>query len=541
MSKLKGGVAQTASDPLDDLLRLISRAYTARDGAACRQLVDRALALDSQSEGVHRWAARIAYREQAWPGLLNSAEFLLSQNSDNAEAAQFQARALTALQRWAEAAESWRRLTTLRPDALEVWRELANSAAVSGKTDLALSAMDELQTRGQTDLAALQQAAGAAVDIGDSDLARRLFRSLAQTDRAAVETDFEDYLKQGQLRGAAAALAALQEDGAAPDDETMTLSEALVRDAVHHERSDALLEACFDYAAALLLYPSDPVIQKGRTRSVEALLARAQACLAQGRPDEARARGLDLLRCASGQVALLRKAAALFAALADPEASERLYLQILEQDPRDAEALLQLARLKEGAQQFDLALDLWRRLTKAHPGHKEGQRALERAPGRILTAGRTAFAEGRLIEAARHFQSVPADSPQHEDARRRLEQVGRHMLRDVRIAYKDGRMEDVVALGAPAADILADPSEVLRLLARGAMKLRDNATGAEAWQRYIDQDSDSAAAFVGLGRCRLGLGDLNGARAAVDLALALEPEDASARQLQQDLGRRHGP
>jgi tetratricopeptide (TPR) repeat protein len=115
------------------------------------------------------------------------------------------------------------------------------------------------------------------------------------------------------------------------------------------------------------------------------------------------------------------------------------------------------------------------------------------------------------------------------------------MLRDVRIAYKDGRMEDVVALGAPAADILADPSEVLRLLARGAMKLRDNATGAEAWQRYIDQDSDSAAAFVGLGRCRLGLGDLNGARAAVDLALALEPEDASARQLQQDLGRRHGP
>jgi tetratricopeptide (TPR) repeat protein len=541
VSKLKGGVAQTASDPLDDLLRLISRAYTARDGAACRQLVDRALALDSQSEGVHRWAARIAYREQAWPGLLNSAEFLLSQNSDNAEAAQFQARALTALQRWAEAAESWRRLTTLRPDALEVWRELANSAAVSGKTDLALSAMDELQTRGQTDLAALQQAAGAAVDIGDSDLARRLFRSLAQTDRAAVETDFEDYLKQGQLRGAAAALAALQEDGAAPDDETMTLSEALVRDAVHHERSDALLEACFDYAAALLLYPSDPVIQKGRTRSVEALLARAQACLAQGRPDEARARGLDLLRCASGQVALLRKAAALFAALADPEASERLYLQILEQDPRDAEALLQLARLKEGAQQFDLALDLWRRLTKAHPGHKEGQRALERAPGRILTAGRTAFAEGRLIEAARHFQSVPADSPQHEDARRRLEQVGRHMLRDVRIAYKDGRMEDVVALGAPAADILADPSEVLRLLARGAMKLRDNATGAEAWQRYIDQDSDSAAAFVGLGRCRLGLGDLNGARAAVDLALALEPEDASARQLQQDLGRRHGP
>lgn len=539
MSTRNSAVETTSSDRLDDILRLVSRAYTARDGATCRQLVDQALKLDPDSEAVHRWAARVAYREQAWPAVLNSARILLAAAPGNAEAVQLQARALSALEQWSEAADAWRRLADLRPDALDVWRELAHAAAVSGRTDMAFAAMDMLQARGRTDLAALQQAAGAAVDIGDSDLARRLFHSLAQSDRAAVETDLEDYLKQGQLRGAAAALAALQEDGAAPDDEAMTLSEALVRDAIHHERSDALLEACFDYGAALLLYPSDLIIQKGRTRSVEALITRANDCLAKGRQSEARARGLDLLRCASGQVALLRKAAALFAALADPEASERLCLQILEQDPRDAEALLQLARLKEGAQQFDQALDLWRRLAKAHPGHKEGQRALERAPGRILTAGRTAFSEGRLIEAARHFQAVPSDSPLYEDACRRLEQAGRHMLRDVRIAYKEERMEEVVALGAVAADIVADNSEVLRLLARGAMKLRDNGTAVEAWERFLEQDRQSVPAFVGLGRCRLGLGDLDAARAALDQAQALDPEDVSARQLQQDIDRRH--
>jgi tetratricopeptide (TPR) repeat protein len=115
------------------------------------------------------------------------------------------------------------------------------------------------------------------------------------------------------------------------------------------------------------------------------------------------------------------------------------------------------------------------------------------------------------------------------------------MLRDIRIAYKDDRMDEVLALGVVAADVLVDSSEVLRLLARGAMKLRDNKTGAEAWERFISQDQTSAGAFVGLGRCRLGLGELDATQDALDRALALDPEDGSARQLQLDLARRLRP
>ena len=71
------------------------------------------------------------------------------------------------------------------------------------------------------------------------------------------------------------------------------------------------------------------------------------------------------------------------------------------------------------------------------------------------------------------------------------------------------------------------------------MKLRDNGTAVEAWERFLEQDRQSVPAFVGLGRCRLGLGDLDAARAALDQAQALDPEDVSARQLQQDIDRRH--
>ncbi|HEX4861280.1 MAG TPA: hypothetical protein VFV07_08590, partial [Rhizomicrobium sp.] len=144
----------------------------------------------------------------------------------------------------------------------------------------------------------------------------------------------------------------------------------------------------------------------------------------------------------------------------------------------------------------------------AEPENVEAQLALAKLPSRIIKAGREAVEAQRYVESVAFFSAVPQDCAERDDALRRLEQTARHLRREMRAAYKARRYEQVVRFGVAAAVAAPDNEDIQRLLAQAAMRTRDYAIAASAWERLMALSPETReTAAPQLAKCRQRLGE----------------------------------
>jgi tetratricopeptide (TPR) repeat protein len=199
---------------------------------------------------------------------------------------------------------------------------------------------------------------------------------------------------------------------------------------------------------------------------------------------------------------------------------------ILGDFPDDKEALAATARLLERQGDFTEARDLWQQLA-SKGGSAQAQRALDRLPKTMLTFGKQAFAEGRLVDAWNAFSLITEDNHLYVEAQRQIDRVQRHTLKHMRESYRHNALDEVLAL-APVASCQSQISyELFRFVAKAAAKLRKFDQARDAWTALLELDPNTNfEACIGLARAELALGEIRKAKKVWERAASQQPQDA---------------
>ena len=485
----------------------VREAYGAGDWAACRAHLDAARALDPDSMELKRWQARLAWREGDWRTLGEAARDYLTFHPHDREMAQFCARAFSNLKQWSAAADAWRRVAELRPDWPEAWLQLARAQLRAELPHAAAASARRLAGIAGTDAALA--CVRLALERGQmAEAASHFARLAAEAPDRAIE-ELRAYEKKADIRATALAASALRQG---PDGETCkamarTIADDLLPRALASERRGRIVDAHLDYAVLAQIEPDDVIAKTGQRRTLQALQDDAKERMTSDRK-RAQKTWLQILYLQPRDGRALTALGQMAMAEQDWSKAAGLWASLLETAPADARALVQHARALDRAQEFTRAIAAWRAVLAAEPENVEAQLALAKLPSRIVKAGREAVEAQRHVEAVAFFRAVPDDCPERDDAGRRLEQTARYLRREMRAAYKARHYEQVVRFGAAAAVAAPGNEDIQRLLAQAAMRTRDYAIAASAWERLIalsPQTRETAAPQ--LARCRQRLGE----------------------------------
>lgn len=500
------GAEEPSAGTAEIFLR-VREAHGAGDWAACRASLDEACTLDPDSMELKRWQARLAWREGDWPALGEAAQGYLAFHPDDREMAQLCARALSNLKQWSAAIDAWRRVAELRADWPEAWLQLARAQLRAELPHAAAASARHLAGIAGTD--AVLASARLAIERGQmAEAACHLARLAAEAPDRAIE-ELRAYEKKADVRATALAACALRQgrDGETCKAMAKTIADDLLPHALAGERHGHILDAHLDYAVLAQIEPDDVIAKTGLRRTMQALQDEARERMATDRK-RAQKTWLQILYLLPGDCRALSALGQMAMAEHDWSRAAGLWASLLETAPGDARARVQHARALDRAQEFTRALAAWRTVLSAEPENVEAQLALAKLPSRIIKAGREAVEAQRHVEAVAIFRTVPDDCPERDDAGRRLDQTARTLRREMRTAYKARRYEWVVRFGIAAAAAAPGNEDIQRLLAQAAMRTRDYATAAAAWEKLMalsPQMRETAAPQ--LARCRLRLGE----------------------------------
>jgi len=512
---------------LQESLQGARKAYESSDTALCRQFLDQAAEIDSDSLGVLRWRARLSHREGDWRDLYDATSQYCLVDSDDREMRQFLARACSNLKLWPEAVRAWRDLIVLRPGWPEGLFQLARAQAKCNLISAAGATITELEALGENNAASWMLAGRLAVEVGDIARAISIFSRVAQHDGDKAQSELGYFEKARDFRGTLAVAVSLQACGPSPrwEQKAGEVVNELTKSAAIHQRDGNLVEAYNDFAA-LKIARNDELAAAGMTHILQALQSQVNRYIAQEDPRKAIHTYQMILRCVPGNERALAGIGRLLMTLQDWSAAAEAWEALLEKSPRDREALVQHARAVERAQDFAGAREAWAKVLAEAPSDREANDAVLKLPTRIVRAGRKAVEEQRYVDAARLFALVSEECPEYADARRRLEQVTRHLLKEMRAAYKDKKHAHVVSVGITAAELEPKHVDVNRLLARAAMATRSYPIAAQAWKRLMALSPEtSSASALSLAKCYLRMGKVEEGRTLVATLLRDDPEN----------------
>lgn len=508
---------------VDEALRLASRAYSARDYKTCDQLLSDAAGMDPMSSDVALWQTRLAVRLERWQDVVTGARRVLASTPQHNEALRALAAAHTRRGEWPEAASAWQAVLNLQPNALDVMGELVT--ALSAVEDyVALVTLEQrLRQLGQEESEALLLAARLSSTVGVIAEGRDLYLELVPESREFLEQELANFLKLGALAHAASLMSALHAPDEPLSEDGHALSDALVRDGVHHERSGQPLEAYRCYAAASLLVPDDVVISSGMSRSLQRAydMATAKATSGEFRPARQIAGALFAMKVLPGRTTRL------LATIAEKEGkyAEAMHLwQEVVSVEADVESLLTLSRIAELANDPGRAVNAAKEALTRFPESKYPARTYHKLLSRLVHAARDLVLEQRNIEAVQLLRLIPEDAEQYADAQRRLAQAGKYLFVSMRNAYKNQQYEEVVRDGDIALPILPDNINAATLYAKSAMKLKRYADCIPVWTR-LAAEAEDITPWLGLARCYVGLKQPDRARDALKEAEKRDPND----------------
>jgi len=223
--------------------------------------------------------------------------------------------------------------------------------------------------------------------------------------------------------------------------------------------------------------------------------------------------------------------------------AERLYRQVLQADPRHADALHFLGVLAHQAGRHDAAVDLIARALSQQPDnvaahynlgvalHSLGKldeavasygRALVRKPDHAEAHGNLANAlqaQGKLDEAVASYGRALRSKPDYADAHSNLGNVQK----------AQGKLDLALASYTRALMHKPDHAEAHCNLGNLLMEQGRLDEAAASYERALAQKPDYAAAHLGLGHVRKEQGRLDEAAACYGRALAVKPDYAEAR------------
>lgn len=221
----------------------------------------------------------------------------------------------------------------------------------------------------------------------------------------------------------------------------------------------------------------------------------------------------------------------------DLRRSEAAFRQALDAGVDELNCRRYLARIYNRSGDWDSALDQWQWVLDHDPGQEEAQLQVARAHFRLRNHER----------AAQAFRAVLALSPDHPEARDRLAQLGASPDDDDRAVEKQGtsgavlldegrrafKAEDDAGAEAcfqAALRVGADEAECRRHLARIYNRLQDWSEALNQWQWIRGHDSAEVEPRLQIARALLKLTRSAEALSAFRSVLELEPAHAEARQ-----------
>lgn len=185
-------------------------------------------------------------------------------------------------------------------------------------------------------------------------------------------------------------------------------------------------------------------------------------------------------------------------------------------DPQQADALAGLGRLAAEAGEVDAALALYDRADEADPD----------APSHAYAAAGLLIREGRSAEARGRLETLLAHHPHHGQAAHDLARL---------LVARGGELDRALALAQRAIRFRAGP-EAFETLGWVQLERGEAEPAVEALRHAVELRPDSASAQYRLGLALVAVGDADGARDA--LRLALEAGDfAEAERAQAELAR----
>jgi tetratricopeptide (TPR) repeat protein len=198
----------------------------------------------------------------------------------------------------------------------------------------------------------------------------------------------------------------------------------------------------------------------------------------------------------------------------------------------DVRTWIQYARAAERSERFQEAGRAWEMVQQFDAANQEAATALGRLPGEMVKAGRTAFVEGRWIEAYEFLSAVPRDVPARAEADRRLEHLGRHLRKRIREAYKQRNYAEIAKQASIALALLANDADVLSIVGRAARHVQQSLLAAQAWSALIALRPDYVHAQLALAESCIGIGALDEAERLLSGVFRQDPSNERAGVLQ---------
>jgi predicted Zn-dependent protease len=395
----------------------------------------------------------------------------------------------------------------------------------AGDFQAALAAYGEGLRLWPGNAAARYLAAQAALNTGDFDLAISHYRESLRTDASKSDAGLElarILLAQGQP---AAAYDALRHHVTShpTDAEALRLWANLVAQSGNQEQlkvaRSALSALPGQHAVAIADHARDTARSEGAAIALkfiddnvadladpeyrETLRASTEILANDARHDEGLARVAAAIEATpdDGSLHRIRGQALLWAE--QPDRAEAAFARAIELDPGDAEALIALAHLKANRGEVLEALALYDGAANATPDDPEPR--FEAA----LLISREPAPDARA-RAERQLRELLAAHPTH----------GKTASALARLAIERGETgDDAVALAVRGARFHADPAALETL---GLLRLSrgENESAVQALRWAVELGSTGGGAHYELGRALAATGDIDGARGALEDALA---------------------
>lgn len=203
----------------------------------------------------------------------------------------------------------------------------------------------------------------------------------------------------------------------------------------------------------------------------------------------------------------LLNATALLAIQADQlDEADRLFRQLLDRSPRDADAVrLSLGQLAERRKRYDEAIEFYRAVTDE-----------ARKPEAQLRIAQSLAAAGRIDEARKHLRALPGDPTA----------VARHRLAEAQILSDANRTGEAFEVVEQALRAQPDDPDLLYESAMLAERLERLGVMESRLRKLIALKPDSSQAYNALGYALADRGQrLPEAEALIRKALALAPDD----------------
>lgn len=511
----------------------VREAFENKDYESCRDELTRLGELAAAQSEIHRWFARLEYRQGNWSSVREHTTARLQAMPRDEEMLRLKARACARLRIWKDCVQVWSDLAKIRPEWPEAWYQLARSAQRAGKAEQAAAAAARLVELADNDPAAAQLAIRYHLECEHLGEAAVQFLALAKTDMDRAREELREIERANNSRSKAVALSALSqfESSEALAANVSSLSEELIGRAIAAERKGQDTDALLDYAATVLLLPDDALANRGCARCLEKLYARAR----ERTKEQNLAAAIDvydtILKAAPLQHRAALARAKAFTHLRNWSAAREAW-KALCRGNGDTQTWIQYARAAGRSERFQEAGQAWKTVQQFDPATQEAATALARLPGEMVKAGRAAFVEGRWIEACEFLSAVPLDVPAKAEAERRLEQLARHLRKRIREAYKQRNYAEIAGQGSIALALLSNDGDVLSIVGRAAKHVQQSALAAQAWRALMEVRPDDVPVQLALAESCVGMGALDEAERLLSGVLRQDPSNEKAGVLQ---------